>query len=958
MEVIEIYYMANKLVLTGYDLMKGITLDKDNNNPLMYEAMPWQMVNLEDKTEEWKKWNADWFEYVGMQQVKEKRKRIIKNRMIAVGVLDMEDYQIGDTDRNFLNHFIADNDTPLKKFYPLIPPFIKVLKGEFLKRDLRVFVRCIDRETEDSKLQYKMDMVNQILIQDAMQKKQQALAKLGIQQIPEEDIQNMPPEQQEQALQMNQQFVQEMETAQKLAESEQKYKKYRHVMEEFGQLVLNKDRDRFNMDEMELDAFVESVCNEEIAFHLDMLESDYRIEIIDNATSFSHQSPNVKYYSEGDYFGWFEFMTVGEIINKFGQRLTEEDYKTLQNSIKDFTDSPFSGVGIIPDQFRNWQGAYYDATKPYPQGATDLNKYQYVQNEVINNFIKTNTNLTTDQIFDIFQNPQSFNNMKPKLFRVMRCYFRSQRKIGWLTKKDKSGMISFQGWIDENFKVTEEPIYDNSLTKEKSEETLVYGEHIEWTWTNEWRHICKINLNNDNPYWVKDTISKFKPIYIDGDPIKYNFTGKSDNPYEIHPPFEGVQWKMKGVRPVSIVEQLTPFQITTNIAFNRIPEIMFDDIGLALAINETTASKNLPGIESGGDPLEVAMENLRVNKVFSYNVDREVLRQQGNAAPIVPQVLNLSRIQEGVQYLNLAMQLKEAAGEVIGISRQRLAQSKASESATQTQAGINYSEVQTEQLFDRFTNQLMPRVYQKMIEAAVFYASISGEARAFYQTDIEGNAFLQIENLENTFKKYSIKCQSNSKEKELKTKLEQLFLNNNTTDTSMYELASGIAEASPSKILEKLREAMVKREEMAERQHQQQMQLQQQQEEAAKARQEQLYQQQVAMEQMKLESQERQTMMKVLGGIQTDANQDGQLDSFENLKLQIQQMQAGIQSKMGQDKLDFEKQKFSSDMDFKNRQLLSKESIEQKKLAAALANSQKGDDKELNRKIAKKQGVS
>lgn len=40
---------------------------------------------------------------------------------------------------------------------------------------------------------------------------------------------------------------------------------------------------------------------------------------------------------------------------------------------------------------------------------------------------------------------------------------------------------------------------------------------------------------------------------------------------------------MKQIRPVSFVDLLTPSQINFNIAMNKVPDIMFQDVGLVMA---------------------------------------------------------------------------------------------------------------------------------------------------------------------------------------------------------------------------------------------------------------------------------------------------------------------------------------------------------------------------------------
>lgn len=961
--------MENKLVLTGRDLIKGATKKgSDFSSSLIYDAMPWQMVKLKDKTPDWKKWVADYFEWVGMRQVQEKGRKIIKHRMLASGILDMEDYIIGgDDSHTYLNNMFMEQEfiDPLKKFYPLIPPFINVLKGDLIKRSRDISVICIDRYTEDQKLSYKMDMVNKIVMDHAMKQKQKALEELGLIQISEEEMEEMSPEEQKQAQEQNNQFSQEMETEQKLVQSQQKFKKYKHVMEQFGQMILNKDYDRFNMAELEEEAFIEMLCNSEVAFVLEMGETDYVPKFLDNAKTFNHLSPDLTYYSDGDYFGWFEEVTIGDMINVDGKNFAEADFKMLSDVSAQFYGFRDSNINptLLTDMDKSYDNPYYDATKKHPKGNVDIAKSQYVQNEIIKDIVniaggKTNQSMSVSEQM-LNSSPQDYAKGKPKLFRKMNLFFRSQKQIGWLTKKDKSGYIVTGEplWVDENFKVTEKPIYDNSLSKEKIADNLIYGEHIDWIWVNEWRFIKKYSPNYTNTSWQSEDLMEEVSIYIGGDPIISPFKSTTKNAITVEPPFEGRKFKMKGVRPVSYVESLSAYQILTNICINRVPDIIADDIGLALWLNQNTIqNSNTIGIQSEGDPLTVAMENLKQNKVLATKVDRDLIKEVGNSAPIAPQILNLSRISEAQNYLSLAMQLKEMAGETVGVSRQRLAQSKASESATQTTQGINYSETQTEPLFHQFLVRFMPRIYQKMIEAGTYYSSKLESSREFYQTSTEQNAYLEVENLENPLRQYLVRVLSDSKSSEIKQKLEQLFFNNNTTDANMLDLAEGIMEDKPAQILENLRKAQIKKEETEDKKYEQQMAMQKAGEEAAKERERLIHEREVELQELRNESQETVATIRAMGGIQTDADKDGNLDAMENLKQRLSTLQNKTTSI--QNKLAFDKERHTDDMNYKERKLLSDQSIKQKELAVALANGQKNDNKQLNKKIAKKQGVS
>jgi len=937
------------IILTGRDIIKGQVTKNNLNSNSFIEATPWQMVELDNKTPEWKEWNADYFEWVGLAQVKRNSRKIIKNRRLASGILDMEDYLVAEVGNiaQLQNWSLPEEtENSLNKFHPLIPPFLKVLDGEFLKRNLRVYVSCTDRNTEDEKLEYKKSKVDESLTKLIISQKEEALQKMGI----------APTDEQGQE---NKQYYSEIDAVKDLGIAQQKYKSYRHIFEQFGQHVINKDYDRFRMAELEREAFMETLCNSGEYWHIDLGESNYELEFLDSANCFKHLSHNIKYVSKGDYFGWFQNMSAGDIINVMGKKLKPEQFENLKTTLETYNSVlQNGGQGPIVAHEQGWQGAYYDTSKPYPHGKTNIPMAQYWQNENIEAIANNFKNQSSSSIASLFQNKtNSFE--EPKMFRMMRLYWRSQRRIGWLVKKDRSGRIVFQDWIDENFKVTVPPIYDNTITNEKSKTNLVYGEHVDWEWVNEWRHIIKINNNIDNAFWKNQNNYGFEPIYIDGDRVKFQFSGKSDNPYEVYPPVEGVEFKLKQVRPVSFVDMLRPSQVDYNIARNKIPEIMFQDVGLVMAYAKTQISNNTPGIQENENAREAMLRGMREDKIFEYTPpDKDIMMQYGNALPVKPEVLNYSRIKEALEYLNLAEGIKQSASQLIGISDSRLAQSKPSQTATGVQNDINYSETQTEPYFHQHIVEFMPRVYQRMLEAAQYYCTLHESARVAYQTTNEENVFLEVENLDGLPRNYNIKCTSDIKESVIKEKLQKLFLENNTTDASLLELASGVVTESPTEILEILRKAQIKKEQIQEQEYQREVEEAEKARQAAAELQRQMLEHESTEKELDRLSQEEVARIRALGGLQSDDNMDGQLDAKQNLDaIQKNQQMANTQVNF-KEKLAFDKQKHRDTQNLSKEQLLAKTVIEQKKLAVAIANQQAADDKKLNRKIAKSQGVT
>jgi hypothetical protein len=931
--------LTKQLIVTSRDIIKG-AVTKYNNNNFLLNVSPWQMVSLEEKTNDWFKWNMDWFESIGWVQMNKEHKKAIKNRKMAAGILDPEDYTQGSDYNELVDIVENGKKDPLQMFYPLAPPVINVLRGEFMKRDNKMQITCVDPQSISDKLEYKESLVQDIIMQNAIRLKQQALEKLGISQT--------DPNTKEQ-------YNAELENTKKLQEANKKFQSYKHRMEEWGQHIINVDSERFNMDELELEAFTESLCNSKEFWHIDLLEDDYKIEFLDTSHCFWHKSHNIKYISDGDYFGWFQEMTPGDIINKLGRRFKKEDFEHLREILSTFSGAHGGNAWLTNDQ-KAFPGAYYDTSKPYPDGRQNIPMEQAYETHVIEDFMKSNfENYSVDQIINQF-GKENNGLGQPKLFRVLRVYWKSQKQVGWLTKIGKDGITQPGSWIDENFKVTEEPIYDFTINKDKTVENLVYGEHVDWTWVNEWRHGIKITQNTNSTHWSQYTAG-FEPIYLDGEPVKFQFKGKN-NPFESYPPVEGCEYKMKGLRPVSLIDLLAPYQISLNICENRSTGVIVDNYGKLLYHNQATIPRNRLGVQDSQENIYNFYEEVRQTKILPGHFDKEVMAALGPNASQVPQVVDMSIIQDAITYKTLSRMIKEDALETVGVTRQRLGQQKASETATGVQAGVNFSESQTEIYFNQHSNELMPRVYQRMLEAAQFYHYQNKNSQISYRNDRDENVLLDIENLDNLLRDFNIKVMSKPRIKQIKQKLEQLFLTDNTLEATALDRANVIYADSAVEIMEKLRKAQIRKDELDQQRFEQERQSQEQAEKAAQELKDKELRHESSENQLDRDSDEYIAQVRALGGMQTDSNTNLVPDAQDNLNYLLKQSQMDNANTLNNNKLDFDKKKHSDNVSLKQQEMLARQIIEQKKLAASIANQTSKDDKALNKAIAKKQGVT
>lgn len=931
----------NKFILQSKDLIKGY-VTKGSFGNILLDMSPWQMVSLDEKTEDWEQWNADWFEAIGLSQIKGQARKIIKNRRMAAGILDIEDYMPGSQDYGYITEVLMPdgNIDALQMFYPLAPPILKVLLGEQLKRDNKVLVEAVDSQTQNEKLEYKQELVNNILLDKALKQKEKALQQMGLS--PEDPN-------------TKQQFMEEMDSAKKLAEAQNKYKKYRHTAEKWGQHKLNEVIAKYRLEEVENEAFLESLINAKEFWHIDMHEKDFKVELLDNANCFYHTSPDVKYVSEGDYFGWFSYCSAGDIINSHGSELKEHHLEAIKDTMNKVVGA--DTAMIVPDHWKDFPGAYYDTSKPFPQGATNIPLAQ------------ANTDIALRREFGLpgpgntdGYSTQDYVNMStnktsligaPKMFRKMRVYWRSQRKIGWLTKIDREGNVLPGSWIDENFKVTVDPVYDNSVTNKNTKDNLIYGEHIDWTWVNEWRHIIKISTNGDHSYWRNHEYG-FEPIYLDGKPTKFQFKGQ-DNPFECYPPVEGCEFKQKGVKAVSLIDLLKPDQITYNICKNKVPQIMSRDIGIALLLNREIIPRDYFGQESNGDPIDAYLDSIQKNKIIDFTINSEHLRQGLQSTALKPEAVNLSLIGEAVTYMELSRFVKEDAMELVGITRQRLGQAKPGETATGINAGVNFSEAQTEPYFYQHNVDLMPRVYQRILEACQYYAVINGEDNASYVNSDEENEFQRIEGLNNLLRDFRIYCNNKPRQKEIKKKLQDLLIQDTTMGATILEKAKGLITDNSADFLEMLREAQIRKEELEQKatEAQERMQKEKIQAERDKLIQEQGFE--ANQNELDRISAEKIASAQIDAKIQQDGAQPQ--DNSLLVNSQLKQQQINSTNSNNQTKLDFDKKVHQDNMNLKEREITLKAAIEQKKLAASLANQTSKDDKALNDQIAKNQGI-
>jgi hypothetical protein len=884
---------------------------------------PFQFVPDSEKDDQWRAWNLDWLEFQGMKQLRRNAKRLMKNYKLAKGIIDKTDYIIEeDNEMADLVDTLTKEDVSAfeLKFYPIIPNVINVLTNEFSKRTSRIMFRAVDDMSYNEMLEEKRDMIEQTLLASAQQKQQKMVMEMGLDMESDEAKQQLDPE-----------------TLKSLPEIESFFKKdYRSMIEEWASHQMAVDEERFKMQELEERAFRDMLITDREFWHFNMMEDDYELELWNPLLTFYHKSPDVRYVSQGNWVGKLDMMSISDVVDKFGWMMTEKQLEALEAIY------PARSAGYAIQGMQN-DGSYYDPTRSH-EWNTQMPSLAYRQ--------FTSLYDAGSQFGDIVQwilsdseDLQDFG--KSYMLRVSTIYWKSQRKIGHLTKITVEGEI-IQDIISEDYKISDKPEYDTSVYKQKSKDNLAFGEHIDWIWINEVWGGIKIGPNRP-AFWGMNNPGGINPIYLGlngGKPGRVPFQFKGDTTvYGCKLPVEGSVFGDRNTRSVALVDLMKPFQIGYNIVNNQIADILIDELGTVIMLDQNALPRHSLGEDWGKNNLAkayVAMKNFQM-----LPLDTSITNTENALNFQHYQVLNLEQTNRLMSRIQLGTYFKNQAFEVIGLNQQRMGLQIAQEqTATGVEQATNASYAQTEQYFIQHSDNLMPRVHQMRTDLAQYYNSKKPSLRLQYITGADEKVNFQMNGTDLLLRDLNIFCTTKTNSRAMMEQLKSLALNNNATGASIYDLGSVIKSESIAELTGVLKasEEKVTQQRKEDQQHEQQMQEQQ-----IKAAEQQIQ----AANQFKAEeaAKDRQARLleaqiKAAGyGSASDVNQNEQsdyLDAMDNIQKQ-QNYQDTMNFKrevevnknaLNQDKHNIEREK-----------LQSQQSIAEKQLQIARENKNKYDVK-------------
>ena len=885
-------------IYNAMDLKAGKKADYNKMGTL---TQPIQFISEKEKDEEWRAWNLDWLEFQGMKQLRRNARRLMKNYNLAKGIIDKQDYIIEEDNEvaDLIDTLTKQDESALElKFYPIIPNVVNVLTNEFSKRTSKIMFRAIDDISYNEMLEAKRQMVEDVLLQQAQQKMFMNLINQGMDPESEEAQQMLSPE-----------------NLKSLPEIEDFFKKdYRSMIEEWATHQMKVDTEKFGLQELEERAFRDMLITDREFWHFKMNEDDYEVELWNPLLTFYHKSPDVRYISQGNWVGKMDMMSVSDVIDKYGWMMDQEQLEALEAIY------PVRSAGYAIQGMQN-DGSYYDATRSHDWN-TQMPSLGYRQYTSIYDS-KFGTGDIVEWILSDSEDTVDFG--KTHLLRVSTIYWKSQRKVGHLTKITEEGEI-IQDIISEAYKITDKPQYNTVMYKDKTKDNLVFGEHIDWIWINETWGGVKIGPNRP-AFWGMNNPGGINPIYLGlngGKPGKIPFQFKGDSTlYGCKLPVEGAVFGDRNTRSISLVDLMKPFQIGYNIVNNQIADILVDELGTVIMLDQNSLPRHSMGEDWGKNNLSkayVAMKNFQM-----LPLDTSITNTENALNFQHYQVLNLEQTNRLLSRINLATYFKNQAFEVIGLNPERMGQQIAQQqTATGIEQAMNASYAQTEQYFIQHSDYLMPRVHQMRTDLAQYYHSKKPSLRLQYITGNDEKINFQINGTDLLMRDFNIFCTTKTNQRSVMEQLRQIALNNNTTGASIFDLGNVIKSESIAELTGVLKQA----EEKANSQKQAEMQQQQQMQQELLASQERQKQMDL---QFKADEAERDRQNDIVIAEIRAAGYGSMMDLNENKQSDFQDALAKIQ----------QQDNYREQMSFKREQEVNKSAtnsqklqIEREKLAA------------------------
>jgi hypothetical protein len=378
-------------------------------------------------------------------------------------------------------------------------------------------------------------------------------------------------------------------------------------------------------------------------------------------------------------------------------------------------------------------------------------------------------------------------------------------------------------------------------------------------------------------------------------------------PFNLLPynPIIGTVYEVKNTEAKSLVDLMKPFQVIYNVCMNQLFKLLEKEVGKV----QLMSIRHIPIPKDGDaqDALDMWEEEARNRGVVFIDDSPENLKAPSSFNQFT--ALDLTRTQEIQSRYTLAQQMKMECWELVGMSKQRMGNITASETATGTNTAMQQSYSQTEPLFIAH-EYVLGQFYQAIVDAALYIESAKEESTLSYITGEGESAFVKVNGADLRFRDLKVFATNRPEDtkmfEELRA-LSQAVIQNGGTLYDVVELYSTKSMRAMKKTFKEMRDRMLAQQDQTAQQAQQQLEQQAQQAEAKLQQDLQLHQSDQANENYQNEldrlNRKEVALIQALRNndkATADVDNSGVADALEitNQAMQQQKAQQDYQTKM------------------------------------------------------------
>jgi len=407
------------------------------------------------------------------------------------------------------------------------------------------------------------------------------------------------------------------------------------------------------------------------------------VEVINPLGFFYHKAGDTKFFEDGLFAGYVTYMTVGDVLNKYGDRLTPEEVERVENYSRGI-GSPQAGP---TDSMRYYHELYNPAANHMydsPQQLENAMKGQYEGNSTMN-------------------------------IKVSHIEWQSEKKVGFLTTITPEGDVQ-EDIVSEDFKL---PAYaTKSVVYKKNRKIDVYqwdNFMLYWDWIPE----------------VWEAVQIWEDIFplIGPKDLQYR---SLNNVKKVRLGYHGVIYSNMNSESVSLLDRMKPFQYLYFILVHKLKKMIALDKPAATAIDTTMIDP-----EIGMEKTLYYLEELGLDFYNPlHNGGLPGAAQRGK----ITNVTNRSTMQHIMNYVQLMEAIDQQIADVAGINKQREGQVAPTEAVTNVQRQIQQSSIVTELYF-----QLHFKVWERVLGSLIELAKVTWKDSKILQYILDDMSIMSLE---------------------------------------------------------------------------------------------------------------------------------------------------------------------------------------------------------------------